>query len=150
VGSFKDNDLLSVPLRPPTHSLIGRLCIANSGRRPIDLYASSESRTHSRETVTVAGKPVGPSVTLALLQRTQESIGGRVPAVMRHAAALNPPLPPALIWLVALLALIAIPGGLIGALLLAPQTEDGEQERREEDLQPDDHERSGQNREALL
>jgi hypothetical protein len=89
-------------------------------------------------------------VVLSLVARRRESVASRIPDVLRHMAALNPPVGRPLLWVLLALALVGMPAALLGALALAPQAEDREQERREEDLDADDHERRGEDRKALL
>src|SRR3954467_9059952 len=45
---YADNQVLSLPLRPPPSDRLVVACVRNEGRSRISLYASDEARTHSR------------------------------------------------------------------------------------------------------
>lgn len=124
---------VDVPIEPPGRDVRGSVCFRNDGRRPVALLATTDARILSRADPVVDGKRVSDTeVALTVMRREPASLASRVDEVFAHASNLAPGFAgPWLFWLLSGLVLVAIP---LGALAAAAKPEDGEQERREEDL----------------
>jgi hypothetical protein len=120
-AGYDDDPSLRFQLVPPRETLIGKVCIRNAGRRPVTLAGTNEFRTMGRPVLSVDGQMrEDVDVRLAFLQRAPHSYGDRVGSIFRHAAAFTPGfLPRALLFALALLALVAIPLGAMAALAAA-------------------------------
>jgi hypothetical protein len=112
---------VALPLTPrPTHELITTACFYNLGRSSVLLDGTDETRTLSRSTTELDGKPVPGDVALTFLDNRPRSLLSRLPEVFAHASNLTDGLVPVwLIWLIAVLVALAVPGGVVAAFYVA-------------------------------
>jgi hypothetical protein len=111
---------VTIPVNPPPRSLIGRACFVNRGPAPVLLTGTTEPRTVSRPTTTIAGKRELGDITLAFGDGRQRSLLRRAGTVFAHASVLTDHLVPVwMIWIVAVLAALGLPAGIVAALYLA-------------------------------
>src|SRR5439155_21026411 len=105
------------PIAPPARSTIGRLCIANAGRRAIALAGTAERGTASRPVVSVNGAPIVPDIAVSLYRRAPSSYLIRATDILRHASTYTWGVlgPPALAALAVLL-LAGVPAGVMWGL----------------------------------
>lgn len=115
-AGFPDNTPLAVALRPPAGNVATTFCIRDGGRRRIALYASAELRTRSRVAVTVNGHPVGADATLTLDRRQARSVLDQLSSVVVRTTRWRPGVAPWFVWLLGVLVLLGVPGGVLWAL----------------------------------
>jgi hypothetical protein len=119
-GGYKYSPALQFNLTPPKRSVIGQLCVRNTGKRTVSLNGSTEYRTMGRPILAIDGAVQPMHAHLAFYARTQQSYVSRLGPIFSHASAFTPPfLSQALLILIALLALIGIPVGAYAALAIA-------------------------------
>ncbi len=115
-GGIADNGLLIVPIRPASHAVGGgTLCLRNAGRVAIDFFGVPPGRSSSPSVTTVAGKPVTADLGVTLLASPNASIGSRLGDVFDHVAAFRP-VTGWEVWILALLVVLGVPGGIAFAL----------------------------------
>ncbi len=105
-ATYAGNSPLTALINPPPGPRVATICLRPEAGS-VALLASNEGRTRSRPTVTLAGKPVDASVTLTFYRRYPVSIGTELGLMARRAHVVATPLPP---WLLIVLALVAILG----------------------------------------
>jgi hypothetical protein len=116
-GGYKDNSTVIVPLARPPSSRLVTVCIRNAGPRKLALYAAAD-RAQSRVVVTIDRRRVTPTPTLSFNEARPVSIGARAGVTAGRIAVFRGFLDHSwIVWLLALLALIAAP--LLIALGLA-------------------------------
>lgn len=134
-GALIDAAIARVP-----RDVEGEVCFENLGPEPIALLGHADARILSRADPWVDGvREENVDVSVQLLRSRPAGFTSRFGELARHADALGPGfVAPWMIALLAPLVLLGIPGGALAALAVAAKPEDAEQERREEDLHPDD------------
>lgn len=124
-GGYEPTQALQFRLEPPAAALIGRLCVRNAGDRPVELIGTNEFRTMGRPTMTADGQSQPFDFQLQFFERERESFAGRIGDIFGHAAVFTPGVvPAALIGMLALLALIGIPVGILSALARAARDDE--------------------------
>ena len=127
-------------LRAP-RTLPAILCFTNAGTRALSLGATTESRTASRTTTTVDGKPTPADPTIQLLRREPRSFAALLPTLFERAATFKPGFAgPWLFWALAALLVIGLPLGAAVALAVEPRKRDAEAAELEQD-EPAQHDR---------
>jgi hypothetical protein len=117
--TYRDNDSIAIPVRPPAHATVATVCVANEGPRRIALYASDD-RTKFPSTTLVSGRPVGANFWLSFYQRQRHSLLSQLPLIFDHLQAFRPGvLGPWLFWPLAILSLLGVPAGVIYAFYVA-------------------------------
>jgi hypothetical protein len=107
-------------IRPPTHPVIGEICLRNAGRVVISLVGSTENRTSGRERASVDGERIKPDVQLTLLERSSRTMLQDVPQVLRHMAAFKGPfVSSGLLWVLLLLVGLGVPVLVVAAVAAA-------------------------------
>jgi hypothetical protein len=119
-GRYADNAALAVAIPRPPGSRLVTVCIRNRGRHNIAFYAAAD-RAKSRARVSVAGKRVVATPTLFFNQRERSTVAGQAGTITGRIAVFRGFLDHAwVVWLLALLALVAVPvlvaAGLAAAL----------------------------------
>jgi hypothetical protein len=108
-------------ITPPSRNLDGRVCLANHGRRAVNVLATNEAQSLTTAQATVDARPVpNRTVALLLLEAKQRSVGSRLSTIFDRAAQLTGGLIPA--WLlspVLVLMLVGVPLAAIAALWLS-------------------------------
>jgi hypothetical protein len=92
----------------PTKSVIGKLCIRNTGKQEISLNGTTEFRTMGRPVLYVNGQQQQVDPTLIFYARGRGSYLSRAGQILRHAAIFTPPFLSR--WLLALIGLVALAG----------------------------------------
>ena len=124
-AGYTDSAAVHFTLTPPRKSVIGQLCIRNTGGHAMSLNATAEFRTMGRASLDINGVPQPYDAQLAFLSAKQQSYAGRIGATFGHAAEFTPGfLPRPVLMLLGLLALIGIPLGAIAALAIAARSDD--------------------------
>jgi hypothetical protein len=109
---------LSIP--QPSRSVIATACFSVRGRGTALIAGSTEGRTATRSSVTLAGKPTPGQITLAFLQTHPRALLDRLGTIFSHASNLTGRLVPTwLVWILALLTIFGVPAGICAALLTA-------------------------------
>ena len=109
-----------VPLDPPDRSVVGTLCIRNTGARRVALLGTSDVRTVvARPTTQVDGVEVVTDVSVRFLSADSGSVFERLGEMLTRLASFNPGVfgAPALLWLLLVLVAIGIPTAAIYAVL---------------------------------
>jgi hypothetical protein len=111
-------------IRPPTHPVIGEICVRNAGRVAISLVGTTENRTSGRERAVIDGEPIRPDVQLALLERDSRTMLQDAPEVLQHMAAFKGSfVSSGLLWVLLLLVVLGVPVLVVAAV--AEATTDG-------------------------
>jgi hypothetical protein len=113
--------IASLPLSPPpSRPLIATACFVNVGHTTVLLDGTTETRTLSRSTTVLDGKPVPGDIALTLFDNRTRSLLSELGEVFAHASNLTDHLIPAwLIWLLAPLVALAVPIGVLAAFYRA-------------------------------
>jgi hypothetical protein len=119
-GRYADNAMLAVSIPRPPGSRLVKVCIRNRGRHKVGFYAAGD-RAESRARVFVAGRRVGATPTLTFNERERSTVAGQAGVIAGRIAVFRGFLDHAwVVWLLALLALVAAPvlvaAGLAAAL----------------------------------
>jgi hypothetical protein len=114
-GGYERPALLRAALDPPARSVIGTLCIRNSGERAVGILATSDARTNVVRSLTkLDGQEVPLDISVRLLAADSGSVLERAGDMLERAAAFKPALlGTTLLWLVFLL----VAGGIAGGAL---------------------------------
>lgn len=108
---------LTARLATPSRPVIGVLCIRNAGAQPVDLEGTAEARTNARTNVTLDGQPIPVDVSITLAAARERSLLDRLGEVFDHAATFKSPLVTGwLLWPLAALLLLGVPGTVLWAL----------------------------------
>jgi hypothetical protein len=111
---------VTLPLNPPTHSIIGTACFINRGKSTVLLDGTTEPRTVSRSSTSINGKTVVGDIALTFLDNRQRSLLAQLGEVFGHVSVLTDHLLPVwLIWLLAVLVALGVPAATIAALYVA-------------------------------
>jgi hypothetical protein len=117
-ATYRDSEVIRVPIRPPAEETAVSICIRNLGDRRVALYGAAD-RTNSRSKVLVDGRPVVPDFAIAFYEREPASILARLSASVERATVFRPPLTTGLVWALLLLFVVGTPLGVLLALALA-------------------------------
>jgi hypothetical protein len=110
-------------IHPPSHPLIGQVCIRNAGRTAISLVGTTEDRTSGREQAVVDGARIAPDVQLTLLARGHRTLLQETPAALRHMAAFKGTfVSVALLWVLLVLVVLGVPALVVAAVAAATPT----------------------------
>jgi hypothetical protein len=124
-GGYASPMTLRVPLEPPSQSLLAEFCVANRGKRKVDLLAAHEPRTASRPVASVDGQVVAPDMALRFLEDGSGNVVDRIGSLVDRMAAFHPPvLEKPVLWLVLALLVLALPAGAIYAVVASFSAED--------------------------
>jgi hypothetical protein len=108
------------PLDPPDRSVVGTLCIRNTGALRVALLGTSDVRTVVARPITqVDGVEVVPDISVRFLSDDSGSVLERIGELMTRLGAFNPGMfgAPALLWLLLVLVAVGIPSAAIYAVL---------------------------------
>jgi hypothetical protein len=134
-----DGSLVDVSIPRPTRTTPAMLCLSNRGTRPISLGATTESRTRSRTSTSVDGKPTLADPTIQLLRREPRSFASMLPTLMERAATFKPGfVAPWLLWALAAVLVVGLPFGAMLALAVEPRQRHAESAELQED-EPAEH-----------
>lgn len=96
------------------HSTIGKVCIANNGRR-LTMQGSDEPRTRTRSNTFVNGTQVVGDLSLEVYGKPS-SVASRIGDIFGEAATFKP-VTTWEVWVLAVLLLLGVPGGLTFVLV---------------------------------
>jgi hypothetical protein len=119
-GDYVPPSALRAGIAPPEQSLIGTLCIANRGRRPVDLLGTTDPRTVvARSTTQIDGEEVVPDVSVRFLAAGDGSVIARAGEMVNRVAAFKPGLfgAPVLLCLVLLLVAVGVPAAAVYSIV---------------------------------
>jgi hypothetical protein len=119
-GGYTPTAVLRAEINPPERSLIGTLCIANRGRRPVALLGTTEARTVvARPRTRLDGVEVPADVTVRLLSSDRRSVLERAGELVDRVAAFNPGVFGArpVLWLLLLLVAVAVPAAAVYSIV---------------------------------
>lgn len=119
-AGYADNALMSLAMKPPPRTLLGRVCVANEGTTRIALTGTTEERTVSRPVGRIDGKVVRGDAYLAFLERRPASVLQRTHEIAERMSVFRPAIVgPTLLWAIVALVLLGIPLGVVLAALCA-------------------------------
>jgi hypothetical protein len=131
--------LVDIAIPRATRTTPATLCFTNAGTRPLALGASNESRTRSRTTTAVNGKPTSADPSIQLVRRERRSFAALLPTLMERAATFKPGFAGAwLFWALAALLAVGLPLGTAVALAVEPRKRDADAARLQEDERAQD------------
>jgi hypothetical protein len=119
-GGYTPTAVLRAEIDPPERSLIGTLCIANRGPRPVALLGTTEARTVvARPTTRLNGVEVPPDITVRLLSTDRGSVLERAGELVDRVAAFNPGVfgAPPVLWLLLLLVAVGAPAAAVYSIV---------------------------------
>ncbi len=123
-GGYRNPTPQIAAIRPPTHALIGQLCVRNVGRVAVSLTGTTEKRTSGREQTVIDGRAVKPDVSLQLLQNRTPTLLEQTPEALQHMATFKGPfVSTALLWLLLVLVVLGVPALVIVAVASAVSTD---------------------------
>lgn len=118
---------VEVGIEPPPRTLPATLCVTNLGTRALALGATAESRTASRTTTAIDGKPSPVDPTIQFLRSERQSFASLLPTLVDRAATFKPGwAAPWLFWTLAGLLVLGLPLGVAAALAVEPRQRDAE------------------------
>src|SRR4051794_4757778 len=80
---------VEVALRPQAHDVLGRICVSNTGQRPVALLSTPVGRHFAPLQASVNGFPVEQDVPMTLLARDRASLASRVSQLIAHASVVQ-------------------------------------------------------------
>jgi hypothetical protein len=112
---------VTLPIKPPTHkSRLGTACFRDVGSVPVALTGTTETRTVSRSPMAIDGQGVYGDIALAFLDSRNRPLTDEIATTFDHASNLTDGLvPPALVWLIAIVVVLGVPLGCVAAFYLA-------------------------------
>jgi hypothetical protein len=114
-GGYTDGSTVVASLRPPARATLVRACVENIGTRRVAMFASAD-RTRSRSVTSVEGRSTGKSAWLSFYEARRHSLLERAPATIERIGTFRPGIVgPWLLWPLAALVLLGIPGGAVWA-----------------------------------
>jgi hypothetical protein len=117
-GGYLSPDTIRVPLEPPTRSLLAEFCVANLGKRRVDLLGAHEARTASRVVARVDGTDIPQDLTLRFLSEDSGSVLARLDSLIDRMSAFHPPvLETPVLWLLLALLVVVLPAAAIYAVV---------------------------------
>ena len=88
-ADYRQGEVVSIPVDPPTGSVVATVCLRNRGRSAIALEAVQDRR-RSRSAIDVDGTAAPVSWTLQFAERDPVSIFERFPDSVRRMTVLRP------------------------------------------------------------
>jgi hypothetical protein len=122
-ATYRDSEVIRVPIPPPAEETAVSICIRNLGERRVALYGAAD-RTNSGSQVFVDGRPVVPDFGIVFYEREPVSILDRLPASIERATVFRGPLTSDLLWIAVVLVVVGTPLGVLLALALAVREDD--------------------------
>jgi hypothetical protein len=114
-ATYRDSEVIRVPIEPPARETAVSICIRNRGDRRVALYGAAD-RTNSRSQVRVDGRPVTPDFGIVFYEREPASILERMPTALQRATVFRGPLTADLLWVAIVLIVVGTPLGVLLAL----------------------------------
>jgi hypothetical protein len=117
-----------LPIAPARQEVDGgTLCLTNRGRHKVAFYGINPGRGSSPAKTTVDGKAIQQQLSVTLLTSPSKSLGSRLGEIFDRVAAFRP-VTAWEVWLLALLAFIAVPVALGVALARSAASDDDAEE----------------------
>lgn len=117
---YPDGASITVPLRPPGATRLGRVCLSHDGPGDVALTGTTEDRTLSRPRGTLAGEPLAADTYLVFFERERGSALAHTPQILERMSAFRPRVVgPWLLWPLLALVTMGVPGGVLLAVLRA-------------------------------
>jgi hypothetical protein len=126
-GGYEPLTPLYARIDPPQRSVVGTLCIRNSGKRRIDLLGTADPRTGVGRPVTrIDGEEIAADVSVRLLSTHPGTVLERLGQLVDRIAAFKPGLvgAPLFLWIVLLFTAIAVPAAVVYAILSSYRNSD--------------------------
>ena len=116
---YKDNDVLSARIEPPSRPLHTRACIKNEGDRPVDVFAAGdESPTLDAAIFDPRGRDIDYIPVLRILEADRTTVAANAGDIAREVTVFRPGwVGTWLLWPLAVLVVLGLPAG-VGLTLL--------------------------------
>jgi hypothetical protein len=102
--------LVQFRIRPPRSSLIGTVCLLDTGATPITLEGTTDPSAVSRSVLTIDGKPTPGNFALSFFHRREQTRLASVGDAIEHISNLTDDLVPVwLVWILLACAFLAVP-----------------------------------------
>ncbi len=116
-GGYDGLAALAVSVPPPPRSVLGQVCVENTGRRAAHLQGTTEGRIQNRAVTSVDGEPIEAKMTLILTAGTDRSLADRPGEILDRIAAFKPPFVGSVsLAIFGLLVLVGVPAGVLYAI----------------------------------
>jgi hypothetical protein len=105
----------------------GQLCVINRGKAKVGLIGTDEPRSRTAATMTINGRPgpEGRTFAVSLVAKDPQTLLARLDDAVRGASTLSGGLAPDfLLWILLVVAIIAIPAAPVAAFFLAARDDD--------------------------
>jgi len=118
-ATWKDNDVVSVPLRPPDRGAVGSFCFDNLGRTPVDFYAADD-RTRTESRTFVDDRLVSANIQLQTYEARPASVLSHLGSILDELTVFRPGFVGLwLLWPLAILVALGVPVLALGAVYRA-------------------------------
>lgn len=126
VDGYVDGKPVAQALDPPSGDLVGQVCWRNDGRRAVWLAGVIDPRAASvRSQTLIDGQPGQPDVSLRFDERKPSSMLGHLTQGFERLALWKPGIVgPWLLWILAVLLVVALPVGAVWAYAAAVRRDD--------------------------
>ena len=121
-GTYVDNDVVALTVRPPDRPVRGQACVRNDGRVRLALYGASD-RTRTGAATRVDGRLSKPNLQIAFYERERSSLASRLPEIAERMSTFRP-VARWEVWVLGVLVLAGVPALLVTAALKASRGSD--------------------------
>lgn len=116
-GGYEGLTSLAATVPGPQRSVLGEVCVENTGRRTVQLQGTTEGRIQNRAVTSVDGEPIEAKLSLILTEGANRSLADRPGEVLDRIAAFKPPFVGRVsLAIFALLVLVGVPAGVLYAI----------------------------------
>jgi hypothetical protein len=116
-GGYESLASLTASVAPPAGSVLGEVCVENTGRRTAIIQGTTEGRIQNRAVTTVDGEPIEAKMSLILTEGVNRSLADRPGEILDRIAAFKPPFVGSVsLAIFALLVLVGVPAGVLYAI----------------------------------
>jgi hypothetical protein len=116
-GGYEGLASLAASVPPPARSVLGEVCVENTGRRTALLQGTTEGRIQNRAVTSVDGEPIDAKMSLILTEGVNRSLADRPGEILDRIAAFKPPFVGSVsLAILALLVLVGVPAGVLYAI----------------------------------
>jgi len=129
IASQPGSARITVPISPPAHAVIGKVCVRDAGTRQVVLSGTGDPRVLTRTRATVNGREVAGAFILTFAERRPRSAIAALPDLIERAATFSAA-GPWLYWLLLPLVVLGVPLLVAGALLLSLRESETEHDDR--------------------
>src|SRR4051812_23190618 len=116
-AGYADETTVAPAIAPPASARLGEVCLTQRGTTAISLTGTLEERTQSRPAGRIDGRPVRADTYLAFYEARNGSPLAHAGDIIDRMSAFRPAIVGRwLLWVLAALVVVGVPGGLLWAL----------------------------------